>query len=161
MLSNKKWFRNYARIRTVVIVGLILLALCQLAPSLIATYEPFWSITFSVLISLLLTILLFDYFQKPSFLELTKLEKGIELKLYKPDARYFFFMKQNAVKSQFISNGDTLTYRIYKKIIPMLNQIEFFIKKKNGQTIKTDKINIGWMSNEQIVELQNIVKAQG
>jgi len=161
MLSNKKWFQNYARIRTVIILGLVLLLLCQLFPTHIASYKLYWNIAFSVFLSLLLTILLFDYFQKPSFLELAKLEKGIELQMYKPDTRYFFFLNQNAVKSQLISNDDRLTYRIYKKIIPILNQIEFFIKKKDGNTIKTDKINIGWMSDAQIVELQNIIKSQG
>ena len=160
MVSNKNWFQNYARIRTVVIIGLVLLSLCQLSPSLIALYEPFWNIAFSILLSLLLTILLFDFLQKPSFLELAKQEDGIELRLYKPDARYFFFMNPKAVKSQIISNGDILTYRIYKKIVPVLNQIEFFIKKKDGNVIKTDKINIGWMSKEQMEELGRIIKSQ-
>jgi hypothetical protein len=160
MLSNKKWFQNYARIRTAVIIGLVLLSLCQLSPSLIAAYEPFWNIAFSVLLSLLLTILLFDYLQKPSFLELAKQEDEIELKLYRPDARYFFFTNPKVVKSQIISSGEVLTYRIYKKIIPALNQIEFFIKKKDGNVIKTDKINIGCMSKEQMEELGSIVKSQ-
>ena len=36
----------------------------------------------------------------------------------------------------------------YKKIVPALNQIEFFIEKKDGHVLKTDKINIEWMSKE-------------
>ena len=160
MISNKKWFQNYTRIRTTAIIGLVVLSLCKLFPSFFAEYEQFWNIAFSVFLSLLLTILLFDYIQKPSFLELAKLEKGIKLKLYKPDVRYFFFTNQNAVKSQLISNGDILTYRIYKKLMPVLNQIEFFIKKKDGSVIKTDKINIGWMSEKQMEELSKIIKSQ-
>lgn len=158
MLSNKKWFINYSRIRITIIIVVVLLTL--LSPIVISKYELLWNTSFSIFISFLVTILLFDYFQKPSFLELSSIDKRIELKLYKPDVRYLFFLKQNAIKTQFISNGDILTYRIHKKIIPMLNQIEFFIKKNDDSIITTGKINIGWMSKEQMVELDRIIKQQ-
>ena len=160
MLSNKKWFLSYSRIRTILILALVLVALSKFLPSFYSEYEQFWNVLFSILTALLITVLLFDYFQKPSFLELSKVEKGIRLKLYKPDARYFFFLKKNAIKTQLISNDDKLTYRIYKKILPAFNQIEFFIKKSGGNIIKSDKINIGWMSEEQLIKLNSIIKLQ-
>jgi len=160
MLSNKKWFLFYSRIRLIIISALVLALFFQFSDSFYSEYEQFWNVIFSILTSLLITVLIFDYLQQPSFLELSKVDKGIEFKLYKPDNRYFFFLKQNAVKSQLISSEDKLTYSIYKKAIPLLNQIEFFIKKKDGSIFKTGKINIGWMSAEQILELKHIVSSQ-
>jgi len=104
--------------------------------------------------------LLFDYLQKPSFLELSKVEKGLVLKMYQPDSRYFFFLKKRAVKQLILSEGDKLTYQIQQSILSVFNKIIFIIQKKNGEVLKTNQINIGWMSQNQLNILNQLVKAQ-
>ncbi len=160
MLSNRKWFLFYSRLRIIIIGAFILVPFSKLFRSVYSEYEAIWNVLLIILGALLITLLLFDYLQKPSFLELEKVEKGIVFKLYKPDTRNFFYLKESAIRFQLIADGDLLTYRIYKKPIPVFNQIEFFIKKKNDPTIKTDKINIGWMSEEQMIELNHVIKSQ-
>ena len=57
-------------------------------------------------------------------------------------------------------DSDKLTYRIHKKGLATLNQIEFFIQRKNGEQLKINKINIGWMSPNQLNTLNLLVQEQ-
>ena len=40
------------------------------------------------------------------------------------------------------------------------NGFYFIIQKKNGEVLKTNQINIGWMSQNQLNILNQLVKAQ-
>jgi len=160
MLTNKKWFNTYAVIRTAIVLVMVLLFLFKISPFYLSAYKSTWTILTAIFIPLLSTILLFDYLQKPSFLELSKVEKGLVLKMYQPDSRYFFFLKKRAVKQLILSEGDKLTYQIQQSILSVFNKIIFIIQKKNGEVLKTNQINIGWMSQNQLNILNQLVKAQ-
>lgn len=160
MLSNKKWFNYYIALRTTVILTIIILFLFKISLYFSLAYESTWTLLVAMFLPLLGTILLFDYWQKPSFLELSKEKKRLVLKMYQPDTRYFFFLKENAIKQLSISDGDKLTYQFHKNVFSALNQLVFLIQKKDDQIIKTNKINIGWMNQYQLKQLNQMVNEQ-
>ncbi len=115
------------------------------------------SIFLAIGISLLLTILLFDYLQTPSFIELLQLDQGLELRLYIPDTRYLIYFKESKIMSLLIEKGDQFIFQQYKGIFPLLDQFDFIIKRKDGTILKTNKINVGWMDEEQKYKLRSVI----
>ncbi len=156
ILSNKSWFINYCRIRTTLFITAILLILANWALSSFLD-TTISSIFLAIGSSFLLTILLFDYLQKPSFIELLKQEQGLQLRLYIPDTRYLVNLKESAIKSLIIEKEDQLIFQQYKGIISLLDQFDFVIRKKDGTTFKTDKINVGWMNEAQKENLKSVI----
>ena len=154
LLSNKTWFANYSRIR----IFLILLAITLLAGKY-WEHSFFDSAVVTILLaissSILLTILLFDYLQKPSFLEIVELDESLLLKLYQPNTNYLFYYKESAVRTLSIAKEDRLVLRIYKGILPLLDRIDFVLTRKNGETWKTNTINIGWRNSGELEDLIN------
>lgn len=156
ILSNKNWFINYCRIRTISFVIAILLLLSNWIPfNLLSTTVI--SVFLTIGSTLLLTTLLFDYLQTPSFIQLLKLEQHLELRLYIPDTRYLVYFKESAIKSLIIKKGDQLIFRQYKGIISLFDQFDFVIRKKDSTILKTNKINVGWMSDDQKNKLKSVI----
>jgi len=88
---------------------------------------------------------------------LLKQEQGLQLRLYIPDTRYLVNLKESAIKSLIIEKEDQLIFQQYKGIISLLDQFDFVIRKKDGTTFKTDKINVGWMNEAQKENLKSVI----
>ena len=151
ILSNRKWFNEYCIFRTSCVLGTILLFIiyglnwqdCQ----------DWWGTEsiFSILIAVLVVILLFDFFQKPAFIELTSNGKEIIINQYEPDRRYLYFLKEKATHQFKISSPDKLTFDIQKGSIVLFDKIIFYTKE-----VKSLPINCAWLNAEQL----NFLKAQ-
>lgn len=156
ILSNKSWFIKYCRLRTICFILAILLII--VSSLLFDSFEPtIVSIFIAIGISLLLTILLFDYLQTPSFIELLQLEQGLELRLYIPDTHYLVNFKESKVKNLILGKEDQLIFQQYKGAFSLLDQFDFVIKRKDGTLLKTDKINVGWMDEAQKHKLKSVI----
>ena len=87
--SNENWFRRYTTIRNIILLILAVVmtygTFFESAPSLFKNLASY------VGIPLLLTLLAFDYLQKPSLFELRKGDGQLAIDLYVPDARFLFF----------------------------------------------------------------------
>lgn len=109
----------------------------------------------SVLGALVLVILLFDYLQKPSFLEITKSNYRVELNIYEPDSRYLFYLKESGIKT--LTVADTKSIRCIQKVskLPFLNQVYFEINEAND-ILRTQPINAAWLSDEDRLRLAEL-----
>ena len=152
ILTNRKWFNTYSVLRILTVILTVSIFVIPIF------YESVVSIVLkSTGLSLVITILLFDYFQKPSFLEACKENSGIIIKQYAPDTRYLFFLTKNKINTIQLNEADEMHIQLYKGLMPLLNQIEFRIKKIGQPEIRSKKINIGWIQDDQLDKLNSII----
>lgn len=146
-ISNKKWFRNYAIIRTVTII--IVISLFVFSNLLTSQFNSGFLYLGMITLPLLFVILAFDFLQKPSFLEIEKFESGLILRQYKPDVRFLFFYQDSRVNLKVLKKEDDLRYKLISGLFPLFNQIELYIYSSGNLQEKSEKINIAWMSSKQ------------
>jgi len=155
IVTNKNWFIRYSILR----ISAIAFAM------VVFTIPPFLKIDKTILIntldiftiSILLTILIFDFIQKPSYLELIKSESGYILRQFHPDSRYLFFFQERKVDSVYVKNEDVVSCKVFKGLVPLLNQIEFQVTKPDTTKVKSKKINIAWMNHIQLNRLNQYI----
>ena len=152
ILTNRKWFNTYSIVRIVTVLIAISFFLIPIFHE-----SAISALLQSTALFLILTILLFDYFQKPSFLEICKENSRIIIKQYAPDTRYLFLLTENKINAIQLNDADEIDIQLYKGSIPLLNQIEFRIKKIGQAEIRSKKINIGWIQDGQIDRLKSII----
>lgn len=157
IISNKTLFSTYAIIRTIVIVALIVL----LTTSYILYKDAFaFELLTGLFLSLMLTILILDSVQKPSFLELAIENANVVIKQYQPDNRYLFFFRSSSVNTTELHAGDRLGCEFIRSNISLLNQIEFQIIKQDKGVFKTPKINAAWINDAKLAQVNEVLKYQ-
>ena len=90
-------------------------------------------------------------------MEVCKENSRIIIKQYAPDTRYLFLLTENKINAIQLNDADEIDIHLYKGFMPLLNQIEFRIKKIGQAEIRSKKINIGWIQDGQIDRLKSII----
>lgn len=112
----------------------------------------------SVALSLLLMLMLFDLLQKPGLFEVLRKGEGLQIKLYNPDTRYFFWLDEKRVRSFELEHGDQLQLYGQYEGLPWKKRIHLVIEKPSGQKYISDKLDISWASKLQLKKLIDLTK---
>ena len=155
IISNRSLFNIYSSIRIIAIFLFVSFFVFKGMGIKIIGNDSTLEIIF---IAIILTILLFDFFQKPSYIELLECKEKLILKLFIPNKNYFFFLAERFIRRIEIDKDETISFHIYKGVISTFDEIEFVIKKKDSVLIKTERINAAWLSSSQVKKLERIIE---
>ncbi len=103
----------------------------------------------SILIPLLITLLLFNYVQKPVLFEVLQDGNGMTIGLYKPDLRYAI-LKKNKLRYFYIKPKDKVIFEFSHHFIPLLNKGFITVIKENGEITRFQPINFAWASKKDL-----------
>ena len=148
VISNEKWFRRYTSLRNIILLVLLL----------VLTYGTFFESAPLVLKSLasyvgtplLLTLLVFDFLQKPSLFELRKGEGQLAIDLYVPDARFLFFYNPKKKKTITIAKDTQIKVIGTYKSLPWQRKLQFFIQPSNGELWTSPKLDFSWATKTDV-----------
>lgn len=155
LLSNKKQFWAYLIIRsTSFLLGLLVIMMLPLG------YEEtsFYQFLQILAPALILPILLFEYLHTPTFLSVYQNKTGLKLSFYKPDHRYFFFLRKKYIQELFIKKQETVLLKIESKLGGMVNMGIFLIQRDNGMVTKTTDLNLDFFRPKEIEQLEKMVE---
>ncbi len=135
--SHRTWFTTYYRTKHAVVLVIVAYAVGTL---LMAE----WSHRFMwiVLGSLLLTILLFEWLNQPSFLAVDWQGDTGSIQYFVPDRRYFFRLDPAQFREITWSHGDRLEYRIQRRWGTYFLRLHLI--RRNRTQLTTEEIGIGW-----------------
>lgn len=157
VISNKKWFTTYVRIRQII---LFLLSLQILFMTMQVEAKMITHIFYPLTTSLLFVLFIFDYWEKPAFFELIEQKNKLLLRLFVPDLRYFLFFQDKYVEEIIFEQGNKIICRPLPTFFSSLLQKYILILQKNDDAnIRTTHIYFNWATkidlerlNRKIVE---------
>jgi len=156
IISNESWFLQLVYIRLIVLpllLGTVLFSF--FAAERGAGFGPFWE---SLLISLLVTIAIWQQLQRPAYLELLTHADALVLRLYIPDSRYLFVLRREHIRSIIIHPEDELRVHGQFSRWPWQRKIQFTIIRADGSRWCSPLIDISWVSRQEWAQLQALPK---
>lgn len=156
VINNKLWFNNYLQFRRSILLIIFFAILCFIKPDLVP--EDFAQWVQIIAISLLLTLLIFDYLQKPSFFELQQIENGLRIGLYIPDTRYFIYFSAYKIRYFDINSQERVLLKIISNHSSFLREGMIEVVNKNGGIILFQPINLTWANQEQLTLILKIIE---
>ncbi len=157
IINNNKWFNAYLIVRRVILLILLFSIILFVKPNLIELNIASW--VQIVVISLLIILLIFDYFQKPLFFELRQTETGLRIGLYFPDTRYLIKFSPTKINYFDVYTGDSILLKVKSSYFNLLKEGNIEIKKKNGEIVRFRPINLGWANQETLTSILRIIAA--
>jgi hypothetical protein len=154
--SNENWFRLYTTIRNIIL--LILAVVLTYGTFFESAPLAFKHLASYVGIPLLLTMLVFDYLQKPSLFELRKGDGQLAIDLYVPDARHLFFYDPKKKRTITITEDAQVEVVGTYKSLPWQRKLQFLIQQPNGEVLKSPKLDFSWASKADIALVLKTVK---
>lgn len=153
ILSNRRWLRVYLIIRnSIFLLTLLWLGMKFMLPE--QTIEL--GLLGATVLSFLLMMVLFDMLQKPGLFEVTRVGEGLQIKLYNPDTRYFFWLNEKRVRAFQLEPGDQLQLYGQYEGLPWKKRIHLVIEKPSGQKFISDELDISWASKAQVQRLLSL-----
>lgn len=146
--SNENWFRRYTSLRNIILLTLLLVVgygtFFEGAPLVIKNLASY------VGLPVLLTLLVFDFLQKPSLFELRKGERQLAIDLYVPDARFLFFYNPNKKRTITIAKDTQIKVIGTYKSLPWQRKLQFFIQPSNGELWTSPKLDFSWATKADV-----------
>ncbi len=154
--SNEKWFIHYTNLRNIILLILLLIVgygtFFESAPLIIKHLASY------VGLPVLLTLLVFDYLQKPSLFELRKGEGQLAIDLYVPDARFIFFYNPKKKKTITIAKDAQVEVLGTYKSLPWQRKLQFLIQQPNGEVLTSPTLDFSWATKADIALVLKTVK---
>jgi hypothetical protein len=107
---------------------------------------------------LLLTLLVFDYLQKPSLFELRKGEGQLAIDLYIPNGRFLFFYNPSKKRTITIAEDTQIKVVGTYKTLPWQRKLQFFIQQPNGELWTSPKLDFSWATKADVALVLETVK---
>ncbi|MEM8523818.1 MAG: hypothetical protein AAGG68_04200 [Bacteroidota bacterium] len=156
VLSNRLWFKRYLFIRNsiLIIVSLAVGSLIIKDTSYQKTLEVFQIVGMSLLFSLML----FEYLQKPSLFEIESENGQLNFHFFAPDTRFLILFNEEKIKTLIAHSIDKVTFWHQEARYDFLDKLTITIKRKSGEVLRTQAINIAWMQREEMEKLANALE---
>ena len=108
-------------------------------------------------ISILITLLLFNFFQKPSLFEVFQSEKELKIGLYIPDTRYAINFTNSKIQYFSIRANDKILFKLKSHFISLLDEGFIEVRKENGEIIHFQPIAFSWASKNDLEIFNRII----
>lgn len=154
ILSNERWFIRLIYFRTAILVILLLAVLLLLISADTKTgTSQLWSV---LVVSLLLTIVLWQQLQRPSYLEVFVHRDALLIRLYIPDNRFLFFLQRKHIRTFIVHPQDELRIHGQFGYWPWSRKLQFVVARPDGSQWRSDILDISWATAKQWERLQRL-----
>jgi len=107
-------------------------------------------------IPLIVTLLLFDWIQRPVYFELKKIGERIRIGIYIPDTRYLVAFRKNKIKFLDINQSEKIIFDINYYKLSLKNTFVIKIQKQDGGLISSRPINFSWAKKGDIEKMKEL-----
>ena len=154
IISNSKWFKLHLLIRIIIIL------ITNIVFMVVVKSEIIESILIKIIqilsIPLIVTLLLFDWIQRPVYFELKKIGERIRIGIYIPDTRYLVAFRKNKIKFLDINQSEKIIFDINYYKLSLKNTFVVKIQKQDGGLISTRPINFSWAKKGDIEKMKEL-----
>ena len=156
MISNLEWFKQYIFYRKCLLISCVIWLIFIVITNYYVINPILEKLMYIYPISIVLTVIMFDWTQKPSYISIYNSETsetGIEIELFIPDTRYHVSFNEKCVRKYQFSLEESPRFIIKKGYLQILDKISVQIKLSDQEIVVTPFLSFSWGTKVDINNL--------
>jgi len=150
--SNGHWFLSYLWLRHLIIF-LFAIKILSFLP-FFKDYLLLSQAFYNIISLLLLFLLVIEYIEKPSILEVYQEDDGLLIKQFVPDTRYFFRFSEQKMQCLKVDKQTQVSLVEQKEYFGIVRKVFLMIGKIDGEILKTHTTSLGWRHQQSVEKLK-------
>jgi hypothetical protein len=155
MISNLEWFKQYIFYRKCLLISCVIWLIFIVITNYYVNNPILEKLLYVYPISIVVTVMKFDWTQKPSYISIYNSENGFKIELFIPDTRYHVSFNEKYIRKYQFSLEESPKFIIKKGYLQLLDKISVQIKLSGQEIVVTPFLSFSWGTKVDINNLRH------